>query len=148
MDRRHRKHRSHGQAMVEFVIVVPIVLLLIFALFDVGRSVVFYTELTNAARVGARVAMVNQSNDPTCGGAEQTFKCAAAGITTTIGLAPASIADVTISGTDCDAIANCEATVTLNHAYVPITPLIDSLMGPFNISASTTMPIERLYSSP
>jgi Flp pilus assembly protein TadG len=47
-----------GQALVEFTLILPIFLLLLFSLVDFGRG--FYTWLlvTNAAREGARIAAV------------------------------------------------------------------------------------------
>lgn len=53
-----------GQALVEFTLILPLFLLLLFALVDFGRG--FYTWLlvTNAAREGARIAAV-QSPDAT-----------------------------------------------------------------------------------
>jgi Flp pilus assembly protein TadG len=49
---------ERGQALVEFTMVLPILLILLFALVDFGRA--FYTWLlvTNAAREGARIAAV------------------------------------------------------------------------------------------
>jgi Flp pilus assembly protein TadG len=52
--------RSRGQALMEFALVIPIFLLLVVALFDLGRAVFAYNTLTNAAREGARMAIVNQ----------------------------------------------------------------------------------------
>src|SRR3954451_650830 len=58
---RHRAHRrTKGQALVEFALVIPIFLLLLVAVFDLGRAVFSYNSLTNAAREGARMAIVNQ----------------------------------------------------------------------------------------
>src|SRR6186997_3699952 len=53
-----RRHR--GQALVEFALVIPLFLLMLVALFDLGRAVFSYNTLTNAAREGARLAIVNQ----------------------------------------------------------------------------------------
>ena len=39
---------------------IPLFLLLMVALFDMGRAVFAYNTLTNAAREGARMAIVNQ----------------------------------------------------------------------------------------
>ncbi|MGE3075445.1 MAG: TadE/TadG family type IV pilus assembly protein [Dehalococcoidia bacterium] len=57
--RRFRRTEA-GQALVEFTMILPIFLLLLFALVDFGRG--FYTWLlvTNAAREGARVAAVQK----------------------------------------------------------------------------------------
>jgi Flp pilus assembly protein TadG len=140
--------RERGAALVELALVMPLLALLIFALFDAGRAVIVYSELTNAARMGARVAMVNQSNDATCPTSERTFKCAAADLTTAMGIDAGSIPDVAISGSDCALLGACAATVTMNYAYIPVTPVISDLIGPINLSASATMPIERQYSNP
>ena len=59
--RRHaRPERRRGQALVEFALVLPIFLLILVALFDLGRAVFAYNTLTNAAREGVRLAIVNQ----------------------------------------------------------------------------------------
>jgi Flp pilus assembly protein TadG len=51
-----RAHR--GQAMVEMALVLPIFLLVLFGLIDVGRLVFTNSMLSQAAREGARVAAV------------------------------------------------------------------------------------------
>src|SRR4029077_3264030 len=58
--RLRRDRRGRGQALVEFALVIPIFLLLLIAIFDMGRAVFAYNTLTNAAREGARIAIVNQ----------------------------------------------------------------------------------------
>ncbi len=55
-----RRGRTRGQSLVEFAVVLPIFLLVVCGLFDLGRGVFVYTSLTNAAREGARLAIVNQ----------------------------------------------------------------------------------------
>jgi Flp pilus assembly protein TadG len=144
----NRHERERGAALVELALVMPLLALLIFALFDAGRAVIVYSELTNAARMGARVAMVNQSNDATCPADERTFKCAAADLSTAMGIDPGDIPNVQINGSDCSLLGACSATVTMTYPYVPITPVISDLIGPINLSASATMPIERQYSNP
>ena len=54
------RRRKRGQALVEFALVFPIFLLAMFGLFDIGRAVFAYNEITNAAREGTRMAIVNQ----------------------------------------------------------------------------------------
>ena len=41
----------------------PIIVLLLLAMFDMGRAVFLYNGLTNAAREGARLAIVNQDKN-------------------------------------------------------------------------------------
>ncbi|MEA3408991.1 MAG: TadE family protein [Candidatus Eisenbacteria bacterium] len=150
--------RSRGQALVEFAVVIPLILLLMLALFDAGRAVIFYTELTNASRVGARVAMVNQSDDATCTTSERTYKCAASELATSMGIPASSIPAAVFEDKDgnnvapdadvCLTYGACSATVSATYAFTPITPIIGNIIGDINLSASTTMAIERTYSSP
>jgi TadE-like protein len=53
--------RSRGQALVEFAFVAPIFFLLLFAIIDFGRYVYYVQILNNAAREGARYAIVHGS---------------------------------------------------------------------------------------
>jgi Flp pilus assembly protein TadG len=139
---------ERGQALVEFAFVLPIIVLLTLGLFDFGRAVIFTTELDNASRAGARVAIVNQSDDASCLGGPRTFKCAAADITAGMGIAPTDIQNLVVTGSDCTLPSDCTATVTVTYSYEPVTPLVSSLFGPVNLSSTTTMPLERNYSSP
>jgi Flp pilus assembly protein TadG len=52
-----------GAAMVEFAIVLPLLLLLVCGVIDLGRLLYAYDNLTSAVREGARLAAVQQ--DPT-----------------------------------------------------------------------------------
>lgn len=47
-----------GQAMVEFAIVLPLLLILLIAVFEFGRAWNVYHAVTDAARLGARSAVV------------------------------------------------------------------------------------------
>jgi Flp pilus assembly protein TadG len=44
------RRRTAGQSMVEFALVLPIFLLIVLGLVDLGRAVFSYTSITNAAR--------------------------------------------------------------------------------------------------
>jgi hypothetical protein len=59
---RKLRNTEAGQALVEFTMILPLFLLILFALIDFGRG--FYTWLlvTNAAREGARVAATQQDS--------------------------------------------------------------------------------------
>ena len=52
-------HRDRGQALVEFALVVPIVMLMMCGLFDLGRVVFINNSLSDGARQGARNASVD-----------------------------------------------------------------------------------------
>ena len=55
---RLRRRTGRGQALVEFALVIPIFLLLIFGLVDLGRAVFANNSLAEAARDGARYGAV------------------------------------------------------------------------------------------
>jgi len=56
-----RRSSIRGQALVEFALVAPIFFLLIFAIIDFGRYVYYVQVINNAAREGARYAIVHGS---------------------------------------------------------------------------------------
>lgn len=57
--RHGRRPRTRGQALAEFALVAPIFFLMLFALLDFGRYVYYVQILNNAAREGARYAIVH-----------------------------------------------------------------------------------------
>jgi Flp pilus assembly protein TadG len=48
-------HHQSGQSMVEFALILPIFVLFIVGIFELGRAFFSYIAITNAAREGARV---------------------------------------------------------------------------------------------
>ena len=64
------RQATRGQALVEFALVFPVFMLLLFGLIDIGRFVYTDSALSQAAREGARLAAVEArwlgSNDPSC----------------------------------------------------------------------------------
>jgi len=137
----HRR-RSRGQGLVEFALVFPILMLLLIAVFDLGRLVFAYNDITNAARSGARVAIIDQT-----AGVAQTATINQA---TSLGLKPA---DVTIDYLKSDLSSPCSspkklgcvAHVKVAFAWSAITPIIGSIVGPVTVTAESRMPIERIY---
>lgn len=65
-DERHHK-QAQGQAVVEFALVAPLLLILLLGIFEAGRYVLNLETLNNATREGARYAIVHgaQSDCPT-----------------------------------------------------------------------------------
>jgi len=62
---RVRLGSTAGQSLPEFALVVPIFLVLVLAVFDVGRVVWANNSLTNAAREAARFAIVHGGSSTT-----------------------------------------------------------------------------------
>ena len=53
-----RGQGSRGQSMVEFALMAPLLFLILFGIVDFGRAIFYSNEITNAAREGARVAIL------------------------------------------------------------------------------------------
>ncbi len=79
------RRRSRGQALVEFALVIPLFLLMLFGLVDMARLVHANSALSQAAREGARVASVQAywvgetgtdcgPGGPTCPANEAAFR--------------------------------------------------------------------------
>jgi hypothetical protein len=59
------RRRSRGQGVAEFAIVLPIFLVLVFAIIDLGRVIWATDDLANAAREAARYASVHGGSEIT-----------------------------------------------------------------------------------
>jgi Flp pilus assembly protein TadG len=115
---------------VEFALVLPIFLLLVVSLFDLGRAVFAYNTLTNAAREGARLAIVNQD--------KQTIVARAKSQTAIVELDDPSVSvnfyQVNADGTpnlasQCNLVAvGCVAVVKFEATYRPITPIVANIV--------------------
>jgi Flp pilus assembly protein TadG len=58
-----RRCGERGAALLEAAITVPIILLIAVGIFEFGRAYQTWQVLTNAAREGARLAVINGSTD-------------------------------------------------------------------------------------
>jgi hypothetical protein len=59
------KSAQRSQALIEFALVSPVLLLLMFGVIDIGRAVFYYDTLNHAAREGARAAVKASNQLPT-----------------------------------------------------------------------------------
>ena len=57
-----RLNGSEGQALIEFALILPLFLLLLFGMIDFGRAYSASVTLTNAAREGARFGVISPNN--------------------------------------------------------------------------------------
>ena len=60
MSPRHLK-RQDGQAVVEFAVILPVLLLVLMAVYQFGQVFVNYMDVTGAGREGARKAAVSRT---------------------------------------------------------------------------------------
>ncbi len=57
-----RRDRTRGQSMVEFTLILPVLMLMIFGIYQFGQTYSDYIQVTNAARTGGRKALVSRSD--------------------------------------------------------------------------------------
>jgi len=154
------KRRSRAQGLVEFALVLPLFLLILFGIIDAGRLIVTNNTIAEAARSAARVAIVNQSTSgtDTCDTLSATaWPTGCAVVTGTAASVEAS--DVTISyqnATDtgpCNPPTftpkfGCIAQVEVTGSFEALTPFIGQLIGPIDLTSTAKIPIERVCANP
>jgi len=146
---------KRGQALVEFALVFPIFLLAMFGLFDIGRAVFAYNEITNAAREGTRMAIVNQ-DVPTIEArmAAQMPGTALSGSCVYF-VEPSTpfpnCDEGTTTPTDpCPIVPDvgCIVHIEAWTDYAPITPIISNFLGPMTLTANSEASIEFVCPNP
>jgi Flp pilus assembly protein TadG len=145
--RHRRRDGRRGQSLVEFALVFPIALIVIIGVFDVGRAVVLHSGLTNAAREGARLAIVNQDKALVT---DQVAGMVFGGPLSNAGN-PNDVVNYYRSEPNDDATTNatcaplrigCIAVVTAESDWTAITPIIGNLIGPITLKAHSELAIE------
>jgi len=131
-----RQH-CRGQSLVEFALILPVLLLTLMGIFDFGRAIFAYNAVSNAAREGMRVAIVNQN--------PAAIEAEARAATT--GLNPS---EITVTFTPCPTATTlgCLAKVKVSYEWKAITPIIGSVVGPMQLGTETAMAVERINSTP
>lgn len=120
------RHSEKAQSLVEFALVVPILILLVFGIIEFGNLWMSMNVVTNASREGARLAAVT---------APDTGQ-----ITTSVNaiLATANMTATNITVTGPVAVTN-EVTVTVQVTYTPLTGGIIPGLGGLVLQRATTM---------
>lgn len=127
-----------GQSLVEFALILPLFLLLLMGILDLGRAVAAYNSVSNAARSAARAAIVDQNEDVV----------RQAAVDEAFWLNPLTVNfNPNVNGDDPCALMVCTVRVEVTFQYVAATPIISSIVGPITVSSTAEMAIERLYVS-
>lgn len=150
----------HGQSLVEFALVLPIFLIIVLGLVDIGRGVFMANSLTNAAREGGRLAAVNQDKplvrQRVLGQTQvatptvtvnffQPLTDPAADPSGECGLFDGPLDPVTGQGTDHVVSApsvGCVAVVTTSAPFQPLTPIIGQLIGTLTLTSKNVTSVE------
>lgn len=153
------ERRYQGQTLVEFALILPILLLLVFALFDLGRGILYYAVLNTAVREGTRSAVVQTYKDY-----GETYPYPEANISIAACEGVSNIAYKTICSEikektftiqelqninfsishrheldEDNEFANPRVKIRIEYTYQPITPLIRPLIGTIPINVESEM---------
>lgn len=126
--------------MVEFAIILPVVLLLVFGVIQFGMVFSAYISLRNASSVAARyAALANGADDPLTNAKRTQISNVAIGALNGILNTSASYLDTPVVADETVAGRNARS-VTLTYHYPALFPLPGlSNDGKFRIVAKTTM---------
>lgn len=110
-----RKQKSEsGQAMAEFALIIPIFIIILFAVIDFGYLLSTNIAVTNAAREGAREGITCASESSFSSQVESKVRNSAPD------LKPSNL---TVSATKTGSPGNQDVVVTLEYVIEPLTPV-------------------------
>ncbi len=132
-----------GTAIVEFAIVLPLLMAIVFGIIEFAFILYDKQIITNASREGARAGIVSQSpkvTDAQIIAVVNTYvsnylvSFAVGGVTTTI--SPSGNRDLLPFGT------NLTVTVTYTYTFLVLPKFVSTLTGARNLVAATVMRLE------
>lgn len=121
-----------GQAMVEFVLILPVFLLLLLGMVDLSRVISANFVLENAARSAARIGVIsNQDSDIIVAIENATDSLDATSIT------------YTITPSESSRNPGDELTIEIHYTVDILTPIVSNVIGgSIPISGKTVMRVE------
>ncbi len=153
---------ERGQATLEAALTFPVLIIVLLGIFDLGRAILAYSTISNAAREGARFGIIHptwrDSDGVTPYDESNTIEGHAAAYMTTLDASHVQIdvclppSNYDIATYDFDACPNENTdpergdplTVTVRYDFLAATPVISALWGGGNLSlgSRTTMELE------
>jgi len=108
---------ERGQSLVEFTILLPLLIAILFGGIEIGRAVYVQNALTNAAYEGADYGMRHPTD---LAGIRQKVIHMAVGV-------PIAANDIAINCEPCE--GNAQIIVTINYRFEPLlTPLLPAIL--------------------
>ena len=121
-----------GQSLVEMALVLPVLLLLLVGMIDLGRLLYSYSHLHQAAQETVRLGGLGEGDSEITEFARNY-----------ISFKDPSLLQVEISPPESSRESGEYVTVHLSYPFEPFTPLIDQLMtGPLQIQTDSTIRVE------
>lgn len=132
----HLKKSNEGQGLVEFALILPLLLLLIFGIVQFGIILNGYVSVTHAVREGVRLAAVGKVVEDV---ENKVLEQANAGFLTLVK------ADISVGYEDINNPYGKPVTVSATGSIDIVVPLLDIIIpNPFPVSSSATMRFEAL----
>jgi PKD repeat protein len=142
--------RSRGQALVEFALVIPVMLLLVVGGLDVGRLFFSWIEVNNAAREGAAYAGGNPTDTSGITGHVQTEtnsqgQGGEGSVTVAVSCANTSNATIACANAPGGSGTGNTVTVRVTRPFSFVTPIIGNILGSsVNLTGSATSAVYGL----
>ena len=147
-----KKREKKGQALIEFALILPLLLLVIVGIFEFGRVVFVYANLFNAAREGVRYGLTSPQDyngilqhaqdkivlvqlDP---GNDLAVK-----MDTGPGSTDVCTMDVDNTCPDYAVLGN-RVLVEITYVLRPMTPLLEPITSEFNLQTEAARTIQRV----
>jgi len=133
------KCESRGVAAVEFAIILPLLLLLIFGIIEFSLALYDQAVITNASREAARAGVVVRKNKAT----KLQIQTVATNYCQSylISFGTAAPPSVSVSETTNPDFLTPQLSVTVSYTYTGLMlgPLLSAVTGPVNLSATSVM---------
>jgi Flp pilus assembly protein TadG len=133
--------RIDGRGTVEFALVMPAFALLLFGLLDLGRLVYVNNAMSEGAREGARWGSV--MNRARTSDSRATIQAQTVSVMTGV---PAPVVTVTCQH-DSETTSTCKSMDTLvvqvDSTVTMVTPLIAQIVGPLNLSVTSSVAVNQ-----
>jgi Flp pilus assembly protein TadG len=114
-----------GVAIIEFAFVLPVLLLIFVAIFEFGFTFREFLLVTNAAREGARMAVLPGYSDDDVKARVKSFLTAAGGLSEAV-IQPVEVTTAPETGPDGSTYAVKTVTARVNHSFSMIAPFATS----------------------
>jgi Flp pilus assembly protein TadG len=122
---------SRGQSLVEFTLSALMLILLMFGVFEMGRMMLVYTTVANAAKAGVRYAIVHDATYAPATTAQ--LKTLVKGY---LSAAPVNLSNATITPTGFGGAIGSTVSVTVTYPYDPWVGFYTHLLS-INISSTS-----------
>ena len=133
-------NRERGTSAVEFAIVFPLLVLLLFGIVEFSLILYDKAMLTNASREGARAGIVSQLVRKTDAEIKSVVDNYCKNYLLTFGTANTSVVTVTRTGLQFG--DELSVKVTYTYGFLALPNFVTGIVGPMNLTATTVMRME------